>query len=96
MTPIQTSLKKNVGFVYNSSLDKRKKLKLKFQVNYLVRGADLRKKFSKEDTTNWSFILYNITENNNDTIPSYKIDNLPERYNESVLKKDRVNIERKQ
>jgi len=31
--------------------------------------------------------LYKITEIVNDTIPSYHIDNLKERYNESLLKK---------
>ena len=43
--------------------------------------------FSKGDTTNWSYKLYKITEIVNDTIPSYKINNLPEKYNESLLKK---------
>ena len=38
--------------------------------------------------------MYKITEINNDTIPSYKIDNLPERYNEALLKM-RVNKETK-
>ena len=42
--------------------------------------------FSKGDTTNWSYKLYKITEIINDTIPSYPIDNLKERYNESLLK----------
>ena len=37
--------------------------------------------------TNWSYKLYKITETINDTIPSYRLDNLPERYNESLLKK---------
>ena len=31
--------------------------------------------------------MYKIIEKLNDTIPSYKIDNLPEIYNESILKK---------
>ena len=53
----------------------------------LVRTADLKRTFSKGDTTNWSYKLYKITEIINDTIPAYKIDNLPERYNESLLKK---------
>ena len=81
------SLKKNEGFVYKYLLDKRKKIKPKFQINDLVRVADLKKTFSKRDTTNWSYKLYKITEIVNDTIPSYKINNLPERYNESLLKK---------
>ena len=87
LTPIQASLKKNEGCVYKNLLDKRKKVKPKFQINDLVRTADLKKTFSKGDTSNWSYKLYKITEIINDTIPSYKIDNLPERYNESLLKK---------
>ena len=87
LTPTQASLKKNEGYVYKNLLDKRKKVKPKFQINDLVRTADLKKTFSKGDTTNWSYKLYKITEIVNDTIPSYKIDNLPERYNESLLKK---------
>ena len=87
LTPKDASLKKNEGFVYKNLLDKRKKIKQKFQINHLVRTADLKRTFSKGDTTNWSYKLYKITEIINDTIPSYKIDNLPERYNESLLKK---------
>ena len=87
LTPIQASLKKNEGYVYKNLLDKRKKVTPKFQINDLVRTADLKKTFSKGDTTNWSYKLYKITKTINDTIPSYKIDNLPERYNESLLKK---------
>ena len=45
LTPIQASLKKNEGFVYNNSLDKRKKINPKFQVNDLVRTADLKETF---------------------------------------------------
>ena len=43
--------------------------------------------FSKFYTTNWSYKLYKITNIVNDTIPSYKIDILPETYNEALLKK---------
>ena len=92
LTPIQASLKKNEGFVYKNLLDKRKKVKPKFQINDLVRTADLKKTFSKGDTTNWSYKLYKITEIINDTIPSYKIDNLKERYNESLLKKTELSM----
>ena len=87
LSPKDGSLKKNEGFVYKSLLDKRKKVKPKFQINDLVRVADLKKTFSKSDTTNWSYKLYKISEIINDTIPSYKIDNLKERYKESLLKK---------
>ena len=95
LTPIQASLKKNEGFVYKNLLDKRKKIQPKLQVNDLVRTADLKKTFSKGDTTNWSYKLYKITEIINDTIPTYKIDNLPERYNEALLKKTELTLEEK-
>ena len=87
LTPIQASLKKNEGYVYKNLLDKRKKVDPKFQLNNLVRVAGLKKTFSKGDTTNWSYKLYKITEINNDTIACYHLDNLPERYNESLVKK---------
>ena len=81
LTPIQASLKKNEGYVYKNLLDKRKRITPKFQLNDLVRRADLKKTFSKGDTTKWSYKLYKNTEIINDTIPSYHIDNLKERYN---------------
>ena len=86
LTPSQGSLKKNEGYVYNNLLDKRKKLNPKTQVNDFVRIAVLKKTFSKSDTTNWSDDLHKFTEIKNDTIPNYHLDNLPENYNESLLK----------
>ena len=92
LTPIQDSLKKNEGYVYKNLLDKRTKIKPKFQINDLVRTADLRKTFSEGDATNWSYKLYKITEIVNNTIPSYNIDNLKERYNQSLLKKTELTM----
>ena len=92
LTPIQASLKKNEGYVYKNLLDKREKIKPKFQINDLVRTADLRKTFSKGDATNWSYKLYKITEIIDDTIASYKLDVLPERYKESLLKKTELTM----
>ena len=80
-------MKKNEGYAYKNFSDKGKKIEPKFQVNDLVRTADLKKTFSKSDLINWSDKLYKITEINKYTIPSYHIDNLPERYNEALLKK---------
>ena len=94
LTPIQASLKKNKRFVYKNLLDKRKKITPKFQVNDLVRTANLKKTFSKGDTTNWSYKLYKITEIFKDLIPSCLIDNLPERYNESLLKKTELSMKK--
>ena len=87
LSPKDASLKKNEGYVYKNLLDKRKKIKPKYEIDDLVRTADLKKTFSKGDTTNWSYKCYKITEIIKDTIPSYYIDNLSERYNESLLKK---------
>ena len=93
LTPKDVSLKKNEGIVYKIILDKRKKIKRKFQINDLVRTADLRDKhFLKSDTTIWSYKLYKITEIVKDTVPAYKIDILPERYNESLLKKTELTM----
>ena len=87
MTPIQASLKEDERFVYKNLLGKRRKIAPKFQINDLVRTADLKETFSRGDTTYWSYIFYKITQIFNDTIPSYRIDKLPERYKKSLLKK---------
>ena len=92
MTPIQASLNKNEGFVYKNLLDKRTKITPKIQINDLVRTTDLMKTFSKGDTTNWSYKLYRITEIMKDTIASYRLDNLQERYIESLLKKTELTM----
>ena len=87
LTPVKASFKKNEGYVYKKLLDNCKKKKPKYEIGDLVRTADLKKTFSKADTTNWSYKSYKYTEIINDTIPSYHINNLKERYNESLLKK---------
>ena len=46
LSPKDASFKKNVGFVYKNLFDKCRKLKPKFQINDLVRTADLKKTFS--------------------------------------------------
>ena len=92
MTPIQASLEKNELFVYQKLSNKRKNIKPKFQVNDLVRTADLKKTFSKLDLTIWSYNLYRVTENIKKTKPSYHIDNLPECYNDALLKKTNLTM----
>ena len=95
LSPTDASLKKNEGFVYKSLLDKRKKVTPKFQINDLVRTALLKRNFSKGGKTNWSCKLYKITEIINDTIPTYHIDNLPERYNDLLLKRIELPLKQK-
>ena len=92
LSPKDASLKKNEGFVYKNLIDKRKKVKPKYEIGDLVRTADLKKTFSKGDMTNWSYKLYKITQIIKDTIPSYHIDNLTKRYNESLLKKTELTM----
>ena len=85
MKPIDASKKSNEKLVYNNLKDKRKKLNPKFKLGQLVRTADIKRVFSKGDSTNYSYKLYTITEIIHDTIPSYRINYLPERYNENLL-----------
>ena len=92
MTPIKASKITNQKKVLNNLQDKRKKQKPKFKLGDLVRTADIDKTFSKGDTTNWSNKLYMITEVIHETIPSYHIDFLPERYNQSILKKSKLTL----
>ena len=51
----------------------------------MVRTSDIKKVFSKGDSTNYSYKLYTITEVIHDTIPSYRLNYLPERYNQNLL-----------
>ena len=93
MSPIQASKKSTESKVYTSLQDKRKKRKPNYKLGGLVRTADTRNIFSKSDSTNWSYKLYTITETIDDTIPSYRIDFLPERYNEALLKKSKLTLD---
>ena len=85
MKPIDASKKSNEKLVYSNLQDKRKILNPKYKLGQLVRTADFKRVFSKGDSTNWSYKLYTITEVIHDTIPSYRIDYLPERYNQNLL-----------
>ena len=93
MSPIQASKKLNESEVYTTLQDKRTKRKPKYKLGDLVRTADTRNFCSKSDSTNWSYKLYTITEIIYDTIPSYRIDFLPERYDEALLKKSKLTLD---
>ena len=93
MTPIQASKKSNQKLVYSNLQDKRKILNPKYKLGQLVRTADIKRVFSKGDSTNWSYKLYTITEVIHDTIPSYRINYLPERYNENLLLPTKLSLE---
>ena len=85
MKPIDASKKSNEKLVYSKLKDNREIQKPKIKLGQLVRTADIKRVFSKGDSTNWSYKLYTITEVILDTIPSYRIDYLPERFNENLL-----------
>ena len=93
MTPIQSSKKSNEKIVYNNLQDRREIQKPKFKLGQLVRTADIKRVFSKGDSTNHSYKLYTITEVIHDTIPSYRINYLPERYNENLLLPTKLTLE---
>ena len=93
MTPIRASKKSNEKEVYSNLSDDRVKQKPKFHPSQIVRTADIKRVFSKGDSTNWSYKLYTITEVIHDTIPSYRIDYLPERYNENLLLPTKLNLD---
>ena len=85
MTPNQASKKTNEKLVYSNLQDKRRKLNPKFKLGQLFRTADIKKVFSKGDSTNYSYLLNTLTEVIHDTIPSYRLDYSPERHNENLL-----------
>ena len=85
MTPNQASKKSNERKVYSNLKDKREIQKPKYKLGQLVRTADIKRVFSKGDSTNYSYQIYAITEIIHNTIPSYRINYLPERYNENLL-----------
>ena len=93
MTPNEASKKSNERKVYTNLQDRRDKQKPKYKLGQLVRTADIKRVFSKGDSTNWSDKLYTITEVIHNTIPSYRINYLPERYNENLLLPTKLSLE---
>ena len=93
MIPIQASKKSNEKIIFDNLRDDRQKQRPKFKLGDLVRTADIKKVFSKGDSTNWSYNLYTITEIIHDTIPSYRINYLPERYNQNLLLPTKLSLE---
>ena len=93
MTPVHALKKSNEKLVSSNLKDNREVRKPKFKLAQLVRTADIEKVFSKRDSTNYSYILYTITEVIHDTIPSYKINYLPERYKENLLVPTKLSLE---
>ena len=93
MTPIQASKKSNEKIVYRNFKDNREAHKPKFKLGQLVRTADIKRVFRKGDSTNYSYKLYTITEVIHDTILSFRIDYLPERYNQNLLLPTKLSLD---
>ena len=93
MTPLQASKKSIERKFYSNLQVKRRKLNPKFKLGQLVRTADIKRVFRKGDSTNYSYKLYTITEVIHDTIATYRIDFLPERYNENLLLPTKLTLE---
>ena len=93
MTPLQASRKSNEKLVYSNLKGNREVRKPKFNLGQLVRTSDIRRVFSMGDSTNYSYEVYTITEVVHETIPSYRIDYLPERYNENLLLPTKLSLE---
>ena len=93
MTPVQATKKTNGKVVYNNLKDNREIQKPKYKLGQLVRTADIKRVFKKGDSTIWSNNVYTITKINLDTIPSYRINYLPKRYNENFLRSTKLSLE---
>ena len=93
MTPAGASKTIKEKEVYSNLKDKREIRKPKFRLRQLVRTSDIKRVFSKGDSTNYSYKLYTNTEVLHDTIPSCRINYLPERYNENLLLSTKLYLE---
>ena len=71
------------------------KIKPKYKIHEIIRVADLKKTFSKSDTTGWSYQLCKTSKIIIDTTPNHRPDDLPERYNETLLKKTELTMKEK-
>ena len=90
VTSKQASRKSYEEKVFYNTEDKRQKQKPKYRSGDIVREADVKKVFSKGDSTSWSYKLYTKTQIIDDTFPSYRINYLSERNNEKLLGKSKL------
>ena len=94
MTPVQASKKSKEKEIYSNLRDRRVIQKPKFKLGHLIRTADIKRVFSRGDSTKWSYKLYTITEVIHDSVSSYRIEYLPERYNQNLLLPTRLSLEK--
>ena len=73
MTPFQASENLKEKEVHSNLKDNKEVRRPKIRKGLLVRTADIKKVFSKGDSSNYSYKLYTTTEVIYDTIPLYRI-----------------------
>lgn len=88
MSPIQASKKINEKQVHYNLEDKREKQKPKYKLGDLVRTDEI---FLVKETVQIG-LINSIQLQKLYTFPSYRINYLPERYNEALLKKSKLTI----
>ena len=93
MTAIQARNQINEKVDYNKLIDNREVQKPKFKLRKILRASDFKKLFIRGDSTNCSYKICTKTEVSNDTIPSYRIDYLPERYNQNLLPPTKLTLD---
>ena len=79
------------GWTVPSKNKNAQTIKDAFEIN-LSNKKKFVETFWKDDTINWSYKLYEITENINDIIQSYRLDSLRERYNKTSLTKTNLTL----
>ena len=85
MTPIQASKKSNEKVLYNNFKDNRETQKPKFNLAQIVRTADIKRVFSKEESESFNYNPYTITQIIHNTIPSYMLNYKSERLNKTFI-----------
>ena len=93
MTPVQAFKISKEKEVYSNLQDRRVRQKPKLKLGNSVRTADIKRVFGKGDSTNWSYKLYTITEVIHDSVPSYQIHFLAERYIQNLLFSTKLSLE---
>ena len=91
----QSMLLKNLNEekVFSNLHYNRKKQNPRCQLGQLALTADIRKVFNTADSTNLFYKIYTKTEVLHDTIPSYRITFLPERYKENLLRSTNLTLD---
>ena len=93
LAPIHPSRKSNEKEVYSNLQDRTDRQQPNFKLGQLNLTAGIERVFSKGDSTNWSYISYTKNQILFDTIPSFRINYLPEKYNENPLKSTNITLD---